>query len=156
MTLTRENRQRLLAKIDQLVTAKYYDPSYGGNNWSAIVSCYQDEILGAKTDEAFEKSVSIMLRQLPSAELGLLSPSTKIQPRSSINASVRSVMTDSDAPRWVFQDVLPGGVAARADVRPADSLVSIAGVAIRPPQPPTFPMNERVPITICRGACVTT
>ena len=151
MTLTRENRQALLAKIDQLVTTKYYDPSFGGNDWTAIVSCYQDEILGAKTDESFEKSVLTMLGQLVSAELGLLSPSTKIQPRSSINASVRSVMKDSDGPQWVFQDVLPGGVAARADIRPGDSLVSIAGVATRPPQPPAFPMNERVPITIYRA-----
>ena len=151
MTLTRENRQALLAKIDQLVTTKYYDPSYGGNDWTAIVSCYHDEILGAKTDESFEKSVLTMLGQLPSAELGLLSSSTKIQPRSSINASVRSVTKDSDGPQWVFQDVLPGGVAARADIRPGDSLVSIAGVATRPPQPPAFPMNERVPITIYRA-----
>jgi carboxyl-terminal processing protease len=151
MTLTRENRQALLAKIDQLVTTKYYDPSYGGNDWTAIVSCYQDEILGAKTDGSFETSVLTMLGQLPSAELGLLSPSTKIQPRNSINASVRSVTKGSDGPQWVFQDVLPGGVAARAGIRPGDSLVSIAGVGTRPPQPPAFPMNESVPITIYRS-----
>jgi C-terminal processing protease CtpA/Prc len=156
MTLTRENRQGLLAKIDHLVTTKYYDPGYGGNNWNGIISCYRDEILEAKTDEAFEKSVSTMLRQLPSAELGLLSPSTKIQSRSSINASVRSVKTDSDGPQWMFQDVLPGRVAERAGVRPGDSLVSIAGVATRPPQPPAFPMNERVAITIYRGSMLTT
>jgi C-terminal processing protease CtpA/Prc len=151
MPLTREHRQALLAKIDELVTAKYYDPSYGGNDWKAIVSCYRDEILDAGTCEEFETSVAALLRQLPSAELGLLGPSTKIQPRSSINASFRAVLTNSDGLRWVFQDVLPGGVAAHAGVRSGDALLSLAGATTGPPEPPSFPMNERLPITISRG-----
>ena len=151
MSLTRPDRQALLTKIDELVTTKYYDPSYGGNDWKLIVSSYRDQILEAETTEEFERAVTAMLAQLRSAELGLLSAATKIQARSSINASFRAVMTGPDGARWVFQDVLVGGVAAHAGVRPGDSLLSIAGIGTRPPEPPAFPMNDRVPITISRG-----
>ena len=106
MSLTRPDRQALLAKIDEIVATKYYDPSYGGNDWKLIVSSYRDQILDVETTEEFERAVTAMLAQLPSAELGLLSPSTKIQSRSSINASFRAVMTGPDGARWVFQDVL--------------------------------------------------
>ena len=151
MSLTRPDRQALLAKIDEIVATKYYDPSYGGNDWKLIVSSYRDQIVDAETTEEFARAVTAMLAQLSSAELGLLSTSTKIQSRSSINASFRAVMTGPDGARWVFQDVLAGGVAAHAGVRPGDSLLSIAGIGTRPPEPPAFPMNERVPITISRG-----
>ena len=122
MSLTRPDRQALLAKIDEIGATKYYDPSYGGNDWKLIVSSYRDQILDVETTEEFERAVTAMLAQLPSAELGLLSPSTKIQSRSSINASFRAVMTGPDGARWVFQDVLAGGVAAHAGVRPGDAL----------------------------------
>ena len=68
-----------------------------------------------------------MLQDLNSSGMGLLGPTTKITPRSAINASFRRVETPTDGARWVFQDVLPGGVAARAGVRPGDALISANG-----------------------------
>ena len=44
MTLSREDREGLLEKIDLLVAKNYYDPSYGGNNWKGIITAYRDEI----------------------------------------------------------------------------------------------------------------
>ena len=56
--------------------------------------------------------------------------------------------------QWVFQDVSPGGVAARADIVLVTPLFDRRRAA-RPPQPPAFPMNECVPMTISEPGCVT-
>ena len=151
MTLTRSDRQNLLGKITTLVAQKYYDPTFGGKNWDQIVSKHRDSIVQAETVGGFEAAVTTMLHDLNSSGMGLLGPTTKITPRSAINASFRRVETTTDGARWVFQDVLPGGVAARAGVRPGDALISANGIDIASVQPPAFPMGERIPIVVSRN-----
>ena len=151
MTLTRSDRQNLLGKITTLVTQKYYDPTFGGKNWEQIVAKHRDWIVQADTVDGFEAAVTSMLQDLNSSGMGLLGPTTKITPRSAINASFRRVETATDGARWVFQDVLPGGVAARAGVRPGDALISANGIDVTSVQPPAFPMGERIPIVISRN-----
>ena len=127
MTLTRSDRQNLLGKITTLVAEKYYDPAFGGKDWKQIVSKHTDSIVQAETVDGFEAAVTDMLHEVHSSGMGLLGPTTKITPRSAINASFRKVETSADGSRWVFQDVLPGGVAARAGVQPGDALISANG-----------------------------
>ena len=78
-------------------------------------------------------------------------PRRSIPPRSAINASFRKVETSADGSRWVFQDVLPGGVAARAGVQPGDALISADGNDIASAQPPAFQMGQRIPIVVSRN-----
>lgn len=151
MALTRADRQSLLSKISSLVAEKYYDPTFGGKDWKQIVAKHTDSILGAETVDGFEAAVTSMLHEVHTSGLGLLGPSTKITPRNAINASFRKVETSADGTRWVFQDVLPGGVAARAGVQPGDSLISAKGHNVPPDEPPVFPMDERIPIVISRN-----
>lgn len=151
MTLSRSDRQNLLGKITTLVSQKYYDPAFGGKNWEQIVSRHRDSIVQAETVDGFEAAVTSMLQDLNSSGMGLLGPTTKITPRSAINASFRRVETATDGARWVFQDVLPGGVAARAGVRPGDALISANGIDAASAQPPAFPMGERIPIVVSRN-----
>jgi carboxyl-terminal processing protease len=151
MTLTRSDRQNLLAKITTLVAQKYYDPAFGGKDWEQIVSKHRDSIVQADTVDAFEAAVTNMLHEVNSSGMGLLGPTTKITPRSAINASFRRVETDADGSRWVFQDVLPGGVAARAGVRPGDALISANGTDVASLQPPAFPMGQQIPLVISRN-----
>ena len=151
MTLSRSDRQNLLGKITTLVAQKYYDPAFGGKNWEQIVSKHRDSIVQAETVDGFEAAVTSMLQDLNSSGMGLLGPTTKITPRSAINASFRRVETPTDGARWVFQDVLPGGVAARAGVRPGDALISANGIDVASAQPPAFPMGERIPIVVSRN-----
>ena len=151
MTLTRSDRQKLLGKITTLVAQKYYDPAFGGKNWEQIVSRHKDSIVQADTVDGFEAAVTSMLQDLNSSGMGLLGPTTKITPRSAINASFRRVETPTDGARWVFQDVLPGGVATRAGVRPGDALISANGIDVASAQPPAFPMGERIPIVVSRN-----
>ena len=151
MTLTRSDRQNLLGKITTLVAQKYYDPKFGGKNWEQIVSKHRDSIVQADTVDGFEAAVTSMLQEVNSSGMGLLGPTTKITPRNAINASFRRVETVTDGARWVFQDVLPGGVAARAGVRPGDALISANGIDLASVQPPAFPMGERIPIVVSRN-----
>jgi carboxyl-terminal processing protease len=151
MTLSRSDRQNLLGKITTLVAQKYYDPAFGGKNWEQIVSKHRDLVVQAETVDGFEAAVTSMLQDLNSSGMGLLGPTTKITPRSAINASFRRVETATDGARWVFQDVLPGGVAARGGVRPGDALISADGIDVASAQPPAFPMGERIPLVVSRN-----
>ncbi len=150
-TLTRADREQLLSKIERFVQEKFYDPSFGGKNWHEIVARHREAILGAVSTEAFEGAVAEMLAELNTSGLGLLSRHTAITPRNAINASFRAVATAHDGERWVFQDVQPGGVAARAGIQSADILISIRNAEILPPEKPVFQMSERIPVAISRN-----
>ena len=151
MTLTYSERQNLLAKISTLVEKKYYDPTFGGKDWNQIVARHKDAVLRTESPETFEAAVTDMLHELNSSATGLLGPASKITPRNAINASFRRIETNTDGSRWVFQDVLPGGVADRAGVRPGDALISAKDTDITPTESPFFPMGERIPIVISRN-----
>ena len=151
MKLTQADREQLLSKIDKLVATNFYDLSFGGKNWERIVASHRATIINAQTVLDFESAVAAMLAELNSSGLGLLSPHTAITPRNAINASFRSVATFHDGYRWVFQDILPGGVAAQAGIRSADALIQVDNKEIVPPAPPTFVMDDRIPIVISRN-----
>ena len=151
MMPNRSDRAEMLKKIEDLVSAKFYDPTFNGKNWPEIVARHRDAILNADSEAAFDGAVMYMLSEVRSSGLGFLGPETKITPRNSINASFRAIETANEGRRWVFQDVLPGGVAERAGVRPGDALVSVRGNETEPPEQPAFAMQERIPIVISRG-----
>jgi carboxyl-terminal processing protease len=154
MDLTKAQRNTILTKIEAIVTEKYYDPAFDKAGWQTIVNQHRASILDAGTTEGFEKSVGDMLTQFSPKTLGLLSERTPINSRSAINASF-SVQQFPGGLRWVFQDVLPGGVAAKAGVRPGDVLLFAAGKQMTPltetAAEPPFEMHHTIPITISRG-----
>ena len=83
---------------------------------------HRGPILDANDNQAFERAVATMLAELPPSPLALLSERTLITPPNAINASF-SIRTIDGQPHWVFKDVLPGGVAAKAGVEAGDILV---------------------------------
>jgi len=157
MDITKAQRSTILTKIEAIVSEKYFDPAFDKAAWNAIVSRHRSTIVESGNTEAFEKAVGAMLAELSPKTLGLLSDRTPINPRNAINASF-SIQTISKALRWVFQDVLPGGVAARAGVRPGDVLLTAAGKSMTPPAAsaaePPFEMHHTIPITLARGTPV--
>jgi C-terminal processing protease CtpA/Prc len=151
MTLSRADRERLLLRIDALVSARFYDPKFHGKKWQEIVARNREAILSAGSTDAFEASVAAMLGELQANGLGLLSSATKIPPANSINASFHVVETAGDGMRWVFQDVLPGGVAQRAKIKAGEALIRINDVEVRPPRLPEFPMNSKIPVVVSQS-----
>ena len=64
--------------------------------------------------------------------------------------------TIDDQPHWVFKDVLPGGVAARAGIKAGDVLLSIGGKLVRPSlsdeaAAPSFEMQREFSVTVLRS-----
>ena len=154
MTLTKTQREAILTKIQSLVTEKYFDPSFNEAAWQEIVRRNRAAIVAASDTSSSEAAVSKMLAELSPKTLGLLSDHTPINSRNAINASF-SVEAVGTGLRWVFQDVLPGGVAARAGLRPGDTLLSAAGKPLQPAS--RTPPNLRLKCTkasqsLSRGA----
>jgi carboxyl-terminal processing protease len=125
MTLTKEQRETILKKIETTVSEKYYSPAFDQSAWQAIVQRHRDSIVNASSTTAFESAIQKMLVDLSPKGLGLLSEHTPITPRNAINASF-AVETFKGERRWVFQDVLPGGVADTAGVRSGDVLLTVS------------------------------
>ncbi len=154
MTMTRSQREGILAKIQSLVAKKYFDPAFNEAAWQEIVRRNCQAIIGAPDTPGFEAAVSKMLAELSPRTMGLLSEHTPITPRNSINASF-AIETVGMELRWVLQDVLPGGVADRAGLRPGDALLSAADKQLQPAGPdaaaPSFEMRSSIPLVVSRG-----
>lgn len=155
MELTKEQREKLLNKIETTVATKYYDPAFDKAKWQALVSQHRSSIVNAGSPAEFESNVTKLLSELSPKTLGLLSKRTPITSRNAINASF-SVQQVNGELRWVFQDVLPGGVASTAGAKPGDVLLDIDGKQARPSEQsagePQFEMRETIQITVARGA----
>lgn len=154
MVLTHSQRESILAKIQRLVSEKYFDPNFDEDVWNRIVDSYRKSIIGADSDRAFEKAVAAMLAEVAPSPLALLSDRTLITPPNAINASF-SVRTIDGRAHWVFKDVLPGGVASRAGIRTGDVLLAIGGQPALPSNSdvaaPSFEMQREVLVLISRG-----
>lgn len=153
MTLTPSQRETILNKIQRLVSEKYFDPKFDDRVWAVIVDQHRKSVIDAETVPAFERAVAIMLAEMAPTPLGLLSQRTLIAPPNAINASF-SIRTIDGEPYWVFKDVLPGGVAARAGIKAGDVLLSISGEPVRPSlsdgAAPHFEMQREFPVTLLR------
>jgi len=155
MNLTREERGAMLSKIEKTVAEKYYDPAFNPAVWQSIVARNRSAIIDAASTAVFEQAIRNMLWEFAPKSLGLLSKTTPINSRSAINASF-SIETASEGFRWVFQDVLPGGVAEKAGVHSGDILLTAAGKPMTPTTAsaaePPFEMEDSIAITIRRGS----
>lgn len=154
MELNKAQRQALLYKIETTVSEKFFDPQFDRAAWQRIVERHRDSIVNAASSETFEKNVSDMLHEFSPKTLGLLSKRTPINPRNAINASF-SIQRVDDGLRWVFQDVMPNGVADQAGARSGDVLLTAAGKNIRPASElggePPFEMSHEIGMTVQRG-----
>ncbi len=154
MDLNKAQRQSLLKKIEATVTEKYYSPSFDQTVWQGIVKRHYDSIVDAQSTDAFEKAVGDMLRELSPKTLGLLSKRTPINPRNAINASFSVEQLNREL-CWVFQDILPEGVAAQAGAKSGDILLTAAGKEMRPKSEtavePPFEMSHEIIMTVRRG-----
>jgi carboxyl-terminal processing protease len=155
MNLSESQREALLSKIEKTVSEEFHDPAFDKRAWENIVARHRPGIVSASSTEAFEKGIGDMLHELSPKTLGLLSKTTPINPRNAINASF-SAQQVGDELRWVFQDILPEGVAAQAGAKSGDVLLTASGKDMRPASltagEPSFEMSNAIPMTVRRGA----
>ncbi len=146
-SMTADDRKRILEKVDVIVRRKYFDPKFNGRDWRSLVDKHREAILTANDQVAFEQQVNSLLAELGTSHTSFFHKSTPVPSRNSINATFRSLQT-ADGPRWVFQDVQPGGPADLAGIRPGDTLISVGGQDCIPPKKPVFRMDSAIPVAV--------
>ena len=145
--MTTDQRKKILAKVDDLVRRKYFDPKFNGRDWPRMVAEHEGRIIGAADDEAFEREMNLLLGGLGTSHTAFFGPHTPVPSRSSINATFRAVKTEHGE-RWAFQDVQPGGPADRAGIKPADLLMAVNNREVSPPVAPEFRMADTTALRV--------
>ena len=148
MPLQLSDRKKLLDKVTSLVERKHFNPGLHGVNWPQLVESRREQILSAPTDDAFEKEMDDLVRQLKTSHTGFLHRhSRRVPARNAISATFQRWVRDGSA-CWMFQDVHPGGAAFNAGVQPGDVLLKVGDRAIAPPEQPEFGVGESTSMTV--------
>src|SRR5579859_7642924 len=64
MAQTHSQRETVLAKIQRLVSEKYFDPKFDEALWNRIVDNHRKNIVDAESETAFETAVAAMLAEM--------------------------------------------------------------------------------------------
>ncbi len=147
MTVSREQRGEILGKVDRLVRTRFFDPSFNGRNWPALVDQHREPILNAVSPEEFELRMTALLKELGTSHTGFFRRESRVASRNSINATFRK-REIAEGTRWVFQDVQPGGPADAAGIKPGDILLSIDEQEVAPPIQPEFRMGTTAGVAV--------
>jgi len=142
MSLDIQSREKIYARVCELVTRKHFDPGMNGADWATLASTRKDQILRSGDDEEFETQIQELLSELKTSHTGFRhSKSPNVPGRYAISATFMRCNFDGEQ-RWMFQDVHEGGPAHTAGLRPGDILLQIRNRELRPPDPPIFPVGE--------------
>src|SRR6202521_2611490 len=142
MSLDNQTREKIYARVCELVARKHFDPAMNGANWEALYKTRKDQILRSDSDEEFEKQIQDLLSELKTSHTGFRhSKSPNIPGRHAIAATFMRCNFDGEQ-RWMFQDVHEGGPAHVAGLRPGDILLQVRNREITPPEPPIFRVRD--------------
>ena len=70
MSLERQAREKIYAKVSDLVKRKHFDPAMNGADWNALASARKDQILRSASDEEFETKMQELLNELKTSHTG--------------------------------------------------------------------------------------
>jgi len=142
MTLQLQAREKIYARVSDLVKRKHFDPAMNGADWNALSSAGKEAILRSSSDEEFETKMQELLNELKTSHTGFRhAKSANVPGRHAISATFMRFNLDGEQ-HWMFQDVHEGGPAYTAGIRPGDVLLQIRNRELRPPDPPIFPVGE--------------
>jgi carboxyl-terminal processing protease len=142
MSLDLQAREKIYARVSELVKRKHFDPGMNGADWNALASARRDTVLQSGTDDEFERKMQELLNELKTSHTGFRhAKSANIPGRHAISATFMRFNLDGEQ-RWMFQDVHEGGPAHTAGLRPGDILLQVRNRELRPPDPPIFPVGE--------------
>jgi C-terminal processing protease CtpA/Prc len=117
----------------------------------ALKARHEQTVVGSETPEVFEQALTNLLKDLGTSHTGCFHEGRpRVAGRVAIAATFAKAET-ADGTRFVFQDVHPGGVAARAGVRSGDVLLTIDGKDMRPPDAVPFSLGQAYAFTVRRA-----
>jgi C-terminal processing protease CtpA/Prc len=151
--LSIDQRRAVLEKTLRLIEHKLMGPEV---DTVTLRDRHKDHVLSAGTSEAFEQAMTELLRDLGVSHTGFFNEAV---PRTAGRVAIAATFLRAetpDGPRWMFQDVHPGGAAAGAGLVPGDTLLAIDGVEIVPPQAVPFVLGQQYRLTVRRADDSTT
>jgi carboxyl-terminal processing protease len=148
MTLTQAERAEILKNVIRIVEEKHFNPNRNQSNWKRVVEAETPGILSAATPESFEVAMLGLITQLGSSHTAFFHESgERVPARYAINATFHQFETHRGL-RWVFQDVLEGGPAHSAGLKPGEVLLTVNSEEVTPPSSPTFAMGDGHGLTV--------
>lgn len=147
MTLTESQRREVLSKVLQTIDRQFMgaEPDTAGLRHE-----HESAIVESADADRFETAMNAMLKALGTSHVGFFHDSRpRAAGRVAIAATFMKIDTP-DGPRWMFQDVHPGGAAARAGIRPGDVLLTIHGKDVIPPDGLPFQLGSAYTFTVRR------
>ena len=70
MRLELQEREKIYARVSELVLRKHFDPAMNGADWTALASARRDEVLQSGTDDDFERRMQELLNELKTSHTG--------------------------------------------------------------------------------------
>jgi C-terminal processing protease CtpA/Prc len=131
-----------------IIDRKFMGPAV---DLSSLRARHEHAVVGSETPEAFEQALTNVLKDLGTSHTGCFHEGRpRVAGRVAIAATFAKAET-ADGMRWVFQDVHPAGVAARAGVRSGDVLLRIDDQDICPPDAVPFSLGRTYAFTVRRA-----
>ena len=139
LTLTETQRRDVLEQVLAAIKKKFMGPSV---DVAALGRVTRADVVKSETPDAFEQALSNLLKELGTSHTGVFHEG---RPRAAGRVAIAATFANAetaDGPRWVFQDVHAGGVAAQAGIRKGDILLEIDGREFRPPAAMPFALGQ--------------
>lgn len=142
MNLMESQRREVLDAVFQALDTKLAAPN-GKRNLAAIRSSHENAVLRLADTESFEHCVNAMLKDIGLSHLGFFH---EAKPRAAGRIAIAATFLKgdtADGSRWMFQDVHPGGLAAKTAIVPGECLLMHNGKEVAPPDVPTFSFGQK-------------
>jgi len=144
-SLSETQRRAVFNKVVSLIDTKFMGADVDTRQLREV---HEPTAVRAATSEAFEAAIDAVLKSLGTSHTGFFHES---RPRSTGRVAMAATLTrveTSDGPRWVFQDVHPGGVAAAGGIATGDVLLRVNGEELVPPAATPFRLGETYELTV--------
>jgi C-terminal processing protease CtpA/Prc len=146
--LTESERRDVFQRVLTTIDRKFMGPPV---DLPALKAQHEQAVVGSETPEVFEQALTNVLKDLGTSHTGCFHEARpRVAGRVAIAATFAKAET-ADGMRWVFQDVHPGGVAARAGVRSGDVLLTIDDKELRPPDAVPFALGQTYAFIVRRA-----
>lgn len=144
-TFTEAQRRSVLDRVITLIDTKMMGATVDTRQ---LREQHAPAVLDSRDVETFEHAMDALLKSLGVSHTGLFH---ELRPRATGRIAMAATLTrceSADGPRWVFQDVHPGGVADAAGIATGDVLLTVDDHELVPPTAMPFQLGTSYRLTV--------
>lgn len=116
-TVEAQDYGQIFQAVDRTVQENFYDPHFGGRDWSAIVNRRRAELVGVSSDAEFRRLIQDMLNELGVSHVLIQPPGTS---RGAMGLGARWEILDGET---IIVDIDPASAARAAGLRIGDRIL---------------------------------